>query len=389
MSMKKAFAIFVTTILFGLVVGNVAWPAGTLRVTAPNGGEDWTKGKKYTIKWKKGDGGSKVKIELLRSGKVYKTIKKRTRNDGKFRWKIRSSEKSGKHYKIRITSITKDNVLDSSNKKFTITKKSSGTSDSSTALKVISPNARESWWQESTYTIKWDNVGGADDVKIELYKAGEPSSTIVSETTNDGSYSWEIPSTVSIGSNYKIRVQSVSPNDTQSDLSDKNFSIRKRRAKLSSSAFNNNGVIPKQYTCDGSDSSPPFTISGIPDGTKELVLFLDDLDGTKTATNTTTDWNHWVVYRIPVVSSIAAGYLPSGSLVGTNDSNDNAYHGPCPPEEGTSRKKHNYRFRLYAIDKKLSIGPGATRSEIVTAIEGNILKGFTLNGSYGLGTDDL
>ena len=377
--MKKAFVISLTIALLGLVAGNVAWSTSTLKVTTPNGGESWTKGKTYTIKWKKGNGGSRVKIELLKSGKVYKTIKKRTGNDGKFRWKIPSSEKTSKRYKIRITSITKDDVLDSSNKVFTIKKK---TSSSSTGLKVTSPNGGEPWRQESIYTIKWDKVGGANYVKIELYKADELSTTIEPDTKNDGSYSWEIPSTVLVGSDYKIRVQSIKPNSSQSDLSDKNFSVKKRYAKLSSSAFKNTQAIPKKYTCDGSDSSPPLTISGIPEGTKELVLFMDDLDGTPTATNTTTDWNHWVVYRIPVVSSIAASNLPGGALVGRNDWNDNVYRGPCPPVEGTSRVKHIYRFRIYAIDTRLSIGPGATRAEIVTLMEGHILQGFTLTGRY-------
>jgi len=258
------------------------------------------------------------------------------------------------------------------------------TTVASNQLTVTAPNGEESWGQDSTYTIQWDKVGGANYVKIELYKADELSITIESDTKNDGSYSWEIPSTVLVGSDYKIRVQSIKPDSSQSDLSDDDFSVRKHRAKLSSPAFNNTQTIPKKYTCDGSDSSPPLTISGIPDGTKELVLFLDDLDGTPTATkgDTTAQWIHWVVYRIPVVSSIAAGSLPSGALVGRNDWNDNGYGGPCPPVEGESRVKHNYRFRLYAIDTRLSIGPGATRSEIVTLMEGHILQGFTLTGRY-------
>lgn len=377
--MKKLLTIMLATVLLGLVAGSPAWSAGTVKVTTPNGGESWTKGKTYTIKWKRGNGGSRVKIELLKTGKVYKTLKKRTKNDGKYRWKIPSSEKTSKSYKIRISSITKDNVLDSSNKVFTITKESSS---SSAGLKVTSPNRGESWRQESTYTIKWNKSGGAKNVKIELYKANELSIIIESDTENDGSYSWEIPSTVLVGKNYKIRVESIKPNSSQSDLSDKNFSVKKRYAKLSSSAFRNGGKIPRKYTCDGSDSSPPFTIAGIPDGAKELVLFMDDLDGTPTVSNS-TDWNHWVVYRIPIVSSIAAGYLPTGALVGKNGWNDNAYGGPCPPADGSNREKHNYRFRLYALDTKITIGPGATRSEIVTAMEGNILKGFTLTGHYG------
>ena len=248
---------------------------------------------------------------------------------------------------------------------------------------MTSPNGGETWRKESVYTITWNKTGGATGVKIELYKGGVLSLEIESdETANDGSYSWEIPSTVEAGSDYKIRIQSVKPNNSQLDSSEKNFSIKKRFEKFSSSAFRNGDSIPKKYTCDGSGGNPPFRIAGIPDGTKELVLFLDDLDGTPTATNTTDDWSHWVVYKIPVVSSIAAGVLPSSALVGINDFNDDDYGAPCPPTEGTNRAKHNYRFRLYAIDTRISIGPGAPRSEIVTAIEGHILKGFTLTGHY-------
>ena len=95
---------FLLVVLLGLA-GNIAWSAGTVKVTAPNGGESWAKGKKHTIKWQKGNGGSRVTIELLKSGKVYKTIKKRTKNDGKFRWKVPSSQRTNKNYKIRISSI--------------------------------------------------------------------------------------------------------------------------------------------------------------------------------------------------------------------------------------------------------------------------------------------
>ena len=292
--MKKALIVSITIALVVLVAGNPAWSASSLKVTTPNGGESWTKGKTYTIKWKKGNGGSRVKIELLKSGKVYKTIKKRTGNDGKFRWKIPSSEKTSKSYKIRITSITKDNISDSSNKVFTITKKTSSTS---TALKVTSPNGGESWRQNSTYTITWNKGTGIDTVQIELWKGSGTSGAltleIVASTTNDGSYSWAIPGNVAKGSKYEIRIKRVSGSTgSTSDTSNSSFSVTKSSTfKLTSSAFKDGGLIQEKYTCDGPGPRPPLTISGIPSGTKELVLFLDDLDGTPSATNT-TDWNH-------------------------------------------------------------------------------------------------
>ena len=251
---------------------------------------------------------------------------------------------------------------------------------------MTSPNSGEFWRQESTYTIKWDKVGGANYVKIELYKADELSITIEADTKNDGSYSWEIPSTVLVGSDYKIRVQSIKPDSSQSDLSDDDFSVRKHRAKLSSPAFNNTQTIPKKYTCDGSDSSPPLTISGIPSGAKELVLFLDDLDGTPSATNTTTDWNHWVVTNIGVKGGAKGTFkkyrIPTGAKEGLNDSGDSKYEPICPPGEKGDREKHNYQFTLYAIDKKIN-NNSSTRAQVVTAIDGAILEKKTLKGYFG------
>jgi len=98
----------------------------SLKVSTPNGGESWTTGKSYDLKWSKGNAGANVKIELLKSGKASLTISKKTKNDGKHKWKVPSSVKTGSKYKIRITSSTKKSVTDSSDKNFTITKASGG-----------------------------------------------------------------------------------------------------------------------------------------------------------------------------------------------------------------------------------------------------------------------
>jgi len=98
----------------------------SLKVSTPNGGESWTTGKSYDLKWSKGNAGANVKIELLKSGKASLTISKKTKNDGKHKWKVPSSVKTGSKYKIRITSSTKKTVTDSSDKNFTITKSGGG-----------------------------------------------------------------------------------------------------------------------------------------------------------------------------------------------------------------------------------------------------------------------
>jgi hypothetical protein len=102
------------------------WAAGGLSVTAPNGGQKWTIGKKYAIKWRKGTAGTSVRISLTKSGRHYKWISKKTRNDGRYTWKIPTSVAAGRAYKIKIKSVKKKRVLDSSNRYFTIKKKKTG-----------------------------------------------------------------------------------------------------------------------------------------------------------------------------------------------------------------------------------------------------------------------
>ena len=374
-AMKPISLLLFAMSLLSLALGNASWAAGTLKVKAPNGGESWTLGTKYTIKWNTGNAGNRVKIELLKSGKTYKTVKAKTKNDGKFRWKIPSSTKASKKYTIRISSITDDSILDSSNKKFTI--KSGNTS----VLKVTSPNGGESWRQNNTYTITWDkgDVGGA--VQIELLKADVSFEDVVSSTPNDGSYNWTIPHTLD-KDDYKIRVRSKSSSDIN-DKSRDTFSVVGSTLKLRSPAFAVGGAIPKKYTCDGSDASPPLRISGVPGGTEELVLFLDDLDGSPTATNTTTDWNHWVVIHIPPEGKFRAYSAPKTATVATNDSGGHSWEPICPPGNSQERDKHNFRFTLYALDAVLTGGSSSTRAEVKTAMDGKILKKTTLDFYYG------
>ena len=99
-----------------------SWSAGTLKVTVPNGGQKWTTGKKYAIKWSKGNAGTYVKIQLLKKGKLYRTISAKTKNDGKHAWRVPSTLVKSAAYKVKITSTKNKKLTDSSNKNFTITK---------------------------------------------------------------------------------------------------------------------------------------------------------------------------------------------------------------------------------------------------------------------------
>jgi Raf kinase inhibitor-like YbhB/YbcL family protein len=144
---------------------------------------------------------------------------------------------------------------------------------------------------------------------------------------------------------------------------------------LKSSAFTAGQPIPKKYTGDGEDVSPPLTWDGVPDGTKEFALVCDDPDAPSQE-----PWVHWVLYKIPPdVRELAEG-LPPGALQGRNSwttGRTTGYRGPKPPS-GT----HRYFFKLYALSAPLSVGPGLDKSGLMRAVEGKILAQAELMGTY-------
>ena len=146
--------------------------------------------------------------------------------------------------------------------------------------------------------------------------------------------------------------------------------------KVESGAFSDGGAIPKQYTCDGRDLSPPLSWSGVPAGARSLVLICDDPDAPRGT------WVHWVVFDLPPTTrDLPEGIAtPAGGVQGTNDFRKTGYGGPCPPG-GT----HRYLFKLYALDTELKLAPGATKAQVETAMEGHVLEQGTLTGRYSRG----
>lgn len=147
--------------------------------------------------------------------------------------------------------------------------------------------------------------------------------------------------------------------------------------KIESSVFKDGGMIPEKYTCDGEDISPPLSWSGVPQGTVSLALICDDPDAPAGT------WVHWVLYNIPhTAAGIAEAVssekkLSDGSLQGINDFRTIGYGGPCPPS-GT----HRYYFKLYALDLKPELEPGATKWQIVQAMKGHVLSEAQLMAKY-------
>jgi Raf kinase inhibitor-like YbhB/YbcL family protein len=151
---------------------------------------------------------------------------------------------------------------------------------------------------------------------------------------------------------------------------------------LESSAFSENGPIPAVCTCDGHDTSPALSWSGVPDGTKSLALIVDDPDAPDPAAPKMT-YVHWVLFNIPPgIKGLpaAAAALPPGTREGLNDWGRTGYGGPCPPI-GT----HRYFHKLYALDAALDLSGTPTKSQLLEAMEGHILGQATLMGTYARG----
>jgi len=148
---------------------------------------------------------------------------------------------------------------------------------------------------------------------------------------------------------------------------------------LTSSAFAHEASIPTKYTCEGEDLSPPLAWSGLPSGTKSLVLIVDDPDAPDPAAPKMT-WVHWVLYDIPpTVSGLeeAVKQPPSGAKDGINSWKKTGYGGPCPPIG-----RHRYFHKLYALDVTLSGLARPDKDAVVAAMEGHILGQTELIGTY-------
>ncbi len=147
--------------------------------------------------------------------------------------------------------------------------------------------------------------------------------------------------------------------------------------ELTSTAFDEGQEIPERYSCDGQDISPPLAWGDPPEGTESFALISDDPDAP------VGTWVHWVLYNIPADARElpedvpAQDELDDGSLHGQNSWERRDYGGPCPPG-GT----HRYVFKLYALDTTLDFKPGATKKELLNAMDGHVLAQAQLIGTY-------
>jgi Raf kinase inhibitor-like YbhB/YbcL family protein len=142
--------------------------------------------------------------------------------------------------------------------------------------------------------------------------------------------------------------------------------------KISTRAFSARLPIPERFTADGANVNPPLTISGVPRDAKSLTLIVDDPDAPM------GPWTHWLVWNIkPGTTAVPENTTPPGAIVGRNDARVPKYLGPSPP-----RGTHRYLFRLYALDQKLDLPPGANRNALEDAMQNHIIAQAELLGRY-------
>jgi Raf kinase inhibitor-like YbhB/YbcL family protein len=150
---------------------------------------------------------------------------------------------------------------------------------------------------------------------------------------------------------------------------------------LRSPAFADGGAIPKAYTCEGADRSPPLEFAGVPAGAKSLALVVDDPDAPDPAAPRMV-FVHWVLWDMPAgAAGLAEGVgpkdLPAGTQVGKTDYRKTAWGGPCPPIG-----RHRYFFKLYALDTALGPLRDGTKAGLLAAMKGHVLEEAQLMGTY-------
>jgi Raf kinase inhibitor-like YbhB/YbcL family protein len=140
---------------------------------------------------------------------------------------------------------------------------------------------------------------------------------------------------------------------------------------LASSAFADQAAIPRRFTCDGADTSPPLRWSGVPAAARELTLVVEDVDA---------HFTHWTVLEIPpAVRAMRAGQAPAGAVETENSFGHRGYGGPCPPK---GDRPHRYVFTLYATRAPLGLGASASPDDVTEALTRLALARGLLTGRY-------
>lgn len=154
--------------------------------------------------------------------------------------------------------------------------------------------------------------------------------------------------------------------------------VRVGSITVTSPGIGEGGRIPVDFTCDGKDLSPELVISAPPEGTKSLVIIVDDPDAPNGV------FTHMVAFNVsPELHKLTEGSelkdAGEAARFGLNDFQVAHYSGPCPPKG----EAHRYRFRVIAIDTMLKLSEGTPYGQINEAIDGHIVGEGSLTGHFG------
>ena len=197
--------------------------------------------------------------------------------------------------------------------------------------------------------------------------------------------------------------------------------------ELTSTVFNRIRRIPVEYTCTdneyypatgteiryGKDKSPPLAWTGAPAETVSFAIVADDpdvgVDEDRDPSEEVVPYVHWLIWNIPgevteldesVPTTTEVAAIGPDTRQGTNDFGGVGYGGPCPPPNLTAifgsqsgnydgeggglrvQTPHGYMFRIYALDAELDVAAGATKNELLKAMDGHILSAGELKGEY-------
>jgi Raf kinase inhibitor-like YbhB/YbcL family protein len=143
---------------------------------------------------------------------------------------------------------------------------------------------------------------------------------------------------------------------------------------VTSPAFAAGGTIPLVHSAYGAGRSPALGWSAPPPGTRSLAIMLEDPDATSAK-----PFVHWLAWNIdPALTGLGEAAVPAGIVQGRNNRGSNAYFGPRPH----GSKPHHYHFQLFALDTKLALPAGASRAQLLAAMNGHVLAKGDLIGLF-------
>ena len=143
-------------------------------------------------------------------------------------------------------------------------------------------------------------------------------------------------------------------------------------ARIASTAFDDGGTIPRRFSCDGEDVSPPLAFPQVPERARELALVVEDPDA--------DNFVHWSLVGMPPETGlIREDHVPAGATQTKNSFGDKEWGGPCPPEDD---EPHRYVFALYALSRPLELDEDASPEDVRMAIADAAIGRGTLTASY-------